>query len=274
MKTSLIVFPFDLFGSGGAGAGAALIADEFREILADNRRESSPTRAQAYTDMVRLKEFTFETVEAYAGWREQGRRAARQVLRAGDFLLWIAGNHLGALPVYDELAAQSEGVLVVQFDAHLDIHQFRDSTTEPSHGNFLLHCAGPLPRLVNVGCRELLLAADQIARTYQETFPAAELAIDAAPAVKRLREACAKAERVFIDLDCDVFDPAYFPAVTQPVPFGLSPLLFLRLLQSVWSPKVAGVFVSEFDPARDREDRSLALVMWLLEYFLLRRYEG
>ena len=40
MKTSLIVFPFDLFGSGGAGAGAALIADEFREILADNRRES------------------------------------------------------------------------------------------------------------------------------------------------------------------------------------------------------------------------------------------
>jgi agmatinase len=273
MKTSLIVFPFDLFGSGGAGAGAALIADEFREILADNRRESSPTRAQAYTDQVRLKEFTFETVEAYAGWREQGRRAARQALRTGDFLLWIAGNHLGALPVYDELAAQSEGVLVVQFDAHLDIHQFRDNPTEPSHGNFLLHCEGPLPRLINVGHRELLLTADAVARTYHETFSAAELAADAAPAVKRLREACAKASKVFIDLDCDVFDPAYFPAVTQPVPFGLSPLLFLRLLEAVWSPKAAGVFVSEFDPARDRDDRGLALVMWLLEYLLLRRYD-
>jgi arginase family enzyme len=274
MKTSLIVFPFDLFGSGGAGAGAALIADEFREILADNRHESSPTRAQAYTDKVRLKEFTFETVETYAGWREQGRRATRQALRAGDFLLWIAGNHLGALPVYDELAAQSKGVLIVQFDAHLDIHQFRDSATEPSHGNFLLHCAGPLPPLVNVGHRELLLPADQIARTYQQTFPATELAVDAAPALKRLRGACATAERVFIDLDCDVFDPTYFPAVTQPVPFGLSPLLFLRLLEAVWSPKVAGVLVSEFDPARDRDDRGLALVMWLLEYLLLRQYEG
>jgi agmatinase len=273
MKTSLIVFPFDLFGSGGAGVGAALIADEFREILADNRRESAPTRAQAYTDKIRLKEFTFDTVEAYSGWREQGRRAIRQVLRAGDFLYWIAGNHLGALPVYDELAAQSEGVLVVQFDAHLDIHQFRDCATEPSHGNFLLHCAGPLPRLVNVGHRELLLPADYVARHYHETFPAAELAVDAAPAMKRLRAACATADRVFLDLDCDVFDPAYFPAVSQPVPFGLSPLLFLRLLEAVWSPKVAGVFVSEFDPARDRDDRSLALVMWLLEYLLLRRYE-
>ena len=273
MKTSLIIFPFDLFGGGGAGAGAALVADEFREILADNRRETAVTRARAYTDKVRLREFTFDTVEAYADWRKQGRQAARQALKAGDFLLWVAGNHLGALPVYDELSAQADGVLVVQFDAHLDIHHFRDTATEPSHGNFLLHSAGPLPRLVNVGHRELLLPADHVARTFHETFPAAELAVDPAPALGRLRRAAADAERVFLDLDCDVFDPAYFPAVAQPAPFGLAPALFLRLLDAVWSPKVAGVLVSEFDPSRDREDRSLALLVWLLEFLLLRRYE-
>ena len=273
MKTSLIVFPFDLFGGGGAGAGAALIADEFREILADNRRETTPTRARAYTEQVRLREFAFETVADYADWRPQGRRAVRQALRAGDFLFWVAGNHLGALPVYDELAARPEGVLVVQFDAHLDIHHFRDSATEPSHGNFLLHCAGALPRLVNVGHRELLLPADYVKGYYHETFAAAELAVDAAPAVVRLREACAAAERVVVDVDLDVFDPAYFPAVSQPVPFGLSPTLFLRLLEAVWSPKVAGVLLSEFEPARDRDDRGLALVMWLIEYLLLRRHE-
>jgi agmatinase len=273
MKTSLIVFPFDLFGSGGAGAGASLIADEFREVLADNRRETATTRARAYTDMVKLREFTFETVEAYADWRKQGRQAVRQALRAGDFLCWVAGNHLGALPVYDELAGQAEGVLVVQFDAHLDIHHFRDCTTEPSHGNFLLHCDGPLPRLVNVGHRDLLLPADHVGKYYHQTFSAAELAVDAAPAVKSLRRASAAADRVFLDVDCDVFDPAYFPAVTQPVPFGLGPLLFLRLLEAAWSPKVAGLLLSEFEPSRDRDDRSLALAMWLLEYLLLRRYE-
>jgi arginase family enzyme len=274
MKTSLIVFPFDLFGSGGAGAGAALIGDEFREILADNRRETAVTLARAYTPHVRLREFTFDTVESYTDWRKQGRQAARQALKVGDFLIWVAGNHLGALPVYDDLATQAEGVLVVQFDAHLDIHRFRDTATELSHGNFLLHCAGPLPRLINVGHRELLLPANHIARTYRETFPAAALAIDPAPAVERLRRACADAERVFLDVDCDVFDAAYFPAVAQPVPFGLAPPLFLRLLDAVWSPKVAGVLLSEFDPSRDRDDRSLALVMWLLEYLLLRRYEA
>ena len=185
----------------------------------------------------------------------------------------MAGNHLGALPVYDELAARSEGVLVVQFDAHLDIHQFRDCTTEPSHGNFLLHCAGPLPRLINVGHRDLLLPADCVGRSYHQTFSAAELAIDPAPAMAAIASACAAADRVYLDLDLDVFDPAYFPAVSQPVPFGLSPLLFLRLLEAAWSPKTAGVLISEFDPSRDRDDRGLALVVWLMEYLLLRRHE-
>jgi hypothetical protein len=36
---------------------------------------------------------------------------------------------------------------------------------------------------------------------------------------------------------------------------------------------VAGVLLSEFDPSRDRDDRSLALAVWLLEYLLLLRYE-
>ncbi len=149
---------------------------------------------RAYTDKVRLREYAFETVEDYASWRRQGRQAVRQALRAGDFLYWVAGNHLGALPVYDELAAQSEGVLVVQFDAHLDVHHFRDCATEPSHGNFLLHCAGPLPKLINVGHRELL-TAEHVGRFYHETYSAAELAVDPAPAgdqaaSRRRRSAC------------------------------------------------------------------------------------
>jgi agmatinase len=74
-------------------------------------------------------------------------------------------------------------------------------------------------------------------------------------------------------VDCDVLDPACFPAVTQPVPFGLSPSLLLRLLEAIWSPNVAGLLLSEFDPGRDRNDQSLAMLVWLIEYLLLRRYE-
>jgi len=46
-RATAVVFPFDLFGSAGAAAGAELLADELREILADNRRETVTTRARA-----------------------------------------------------------------------------------------------------------------------------------------------------------------------------------------------------------------------------------
>jgi agmatinase len=273
MKSSFIFFPFDLFGSSGSGAGVALLADELREILADNRRERVPTRARCYTNQVRLREFHFETLDAYADWRRQGRQAVRQVLRQGDFLFWITGNHLGALPVYDELAGSGDDTLVVQLDAHLDVHHFRDCTTELSHGNFLLHCEGTLPPLVNLGHRDLLLTPDYIGRYYRRTFSAAELAIDPQPALDELRQRTRAAPRVFVDMDCDVLDPLSFPAVAQPVPFGVHPSLLLRLIDAIWSPNVAGLLLSEFDPGRDRNDQSLATLVWLLEYLLLRLHE-
>ncbi len=272
--TTAVIFPFDLFGSAGAGAGAALLGDELREVLADNRRETVPTRAAAYADRLRLRELAFDTLADYRDWRERGRRTVRQVLRRGDFLLWLTGNHLGALPLYDELSQFGERCLVVQFDAHLDIHNFAGCTSELSHGNFLLHCAGTLPPIVNVGHRELLLRPDYVAKHYRLALPADALAVDPEPVLASLREASGRAECVFLDIDCDVLDTAWFPASSHPVPLGLSPQQLLRCLDAAWSERVAGVSISEFDPARDRDDRSLALLVWLLEYLLLRRYEA
>jgi arginase family enzyme len=271
VKTTAIFFPFDLFGSAGTGAGALLLADALEEMLADNRRERLPTRSRAYQQQVRTREFEFEKLEDYRDWRQDARKQARQVLAADDFLLWITGNHLGVLPVYDEL--DREGTVVVQFDAHLDIYHLSDCTTEPSHGNFLLHVDGKLPTLVGVGNRELLLPPEHVKKYYAATFSAAELAIDPEPAVKRIRQLASKAKRVFIDIDCDVFDPAFFPAVSHALPFGLMPALFLRLLEAAWSDRVIGVALSEFDPGRDRDERSLQMLVWLLEYLLLKRYE-
>jgi arginase family enzyme len=273
VKTAVIIFPFDLFGSSGTADGALLLADELREILADNRRERVPTRARAYTNKVKLRESCFEKIADYEKWREQGRQAAREAMDAGDFLLWISGNHLGALPVYDELATDPVEALIVQFDAHLDIHHFTDCTPELSHGNFIRHVKGRLPRLINLGHRELLLRAKDISEFFEQHFPASTLAVDTESVVKQLKVACDGVKRVFVDIDCDVFDTAYFPAVAEPVPFGLSPTTVLRLLDAVWSPRVAGVLISEFAPARDLNDRSLSTLIWLLEWLLLKQNE-
>jgi arginase family enzyme len=92
--------------------------------------------------------------------------------------------------------------------------------------------------------------------------------------VKALRAQARRAGRVFLDIDCDVFDPSCFPATAHPLPFGLTPPLFLRLLDAVWTDHVCGVALSEFDPGRDRGDLSLSTLVWLLEYLLLKRFES
>jgi agmatinase len=273
VKARTVIFPFDLFGNPGAAAGATLLADALREMRADNRREQVPTRARAYQRRLQIDELTFDTVQAYADWRERGREAARNVLAKNDWLLWIAGNHLGVLPVYDELAQLDAGTFVLQLDAHLDIYNLTDCSSGLSHGNFLLHCASKLPSIAGVGHRELLLRPDYIERYYARTFSAAALAIDPEPALAYVREASTAAPRVFIDLDCDVFDPAFFPALGHPLPFGVSPQVVLRLIDAAWSERVIGVALSEFDPARDVDDRSLSTLVWLLEYLLLKRFE-
>jgi agmatinase len=273
-KTAALFFPFDLFGSAGAGRGAELLADAVREMLDDNRRERQQTRARAYTRHVRMEEMDFKDLGAYQEWRDTGRKAVRRCLQGDEFLLWIAGNHLGALPLYEELGRGADDTLVIQFDAHLDIYHLSDCTPELSHGNFLLHAKGPLPKIVNVGSRELLLQPEYVARFYQRVFPTSEVAVAAERVARDIRTACETAKRVFLDIDCDVLDPGSFPAVTNPVPFGVNGETLLRLLEAAWSPKVIGMALSEFDPGRDVNDRCLALLIWLIEFVLLKRYEG
>ena len=174
------------------------------------------------------------------------------------------------MPALEELGRDT---FVVQFDAHLDVYSFHDTTKELSHGNFLKHFETPRPRLVNVGHRDLFLVRDEIAETFEGVYSAAEVANDAERVAAELLAKAAGAKRVWIDLDADALDPAAMPAVQQALPFGLAAPTLLKLLEAAWVGKVAGVSVSEFDPGRDVRDTGLQLLGWLVEYVLLRVHE-
>ncbi|MFO0965538.1 MAG: arginase family protein [Gemmataceae bacterium] len=272
MKTTIHVFPFDLFGSPGARAGAELLADAVREMLDDNRRERTPTRGRSYTKHVELIEHSFDKLADYADWRSEASETLERD-NAG-FRFWLAGNHLGVLPVYDWLSANADDTLILQFDAHLDIHGTSDCTAELSHGNFLLHARTPRPAVVNIGHRDLVMKPEYIAKHYADAIPAIALLSDAEKTQAALLARCEKAKRIWIDLDCDVFDVAYFPAVAQSQPFGLATTHVLQLLDLLWSAKIIGLSISEFDTARDVRDQSLATLAWLIEWALLRIYGG
>jgi len=140
MTTRAIFFPFDLFGSAGAKAGAELLADAFQEMLADNKRERSATRARAYASKVRSRSSPSQRWPTIRTGAVRPAHACARFSARTIFLLWVSGNHLGALPIYDEVPRDT---LVIQLDAHLDIYHLSDCTAELSHGNFLLHAEKP-----------------------------------------------------------------------------------------------------------------------------------
>lgn len=268
--TNIVLFPFDLFGSPGSGAGAELLADALREAVDDTLAETRPTRPDAFASRLRFQEHAFETAEALAGWRDAGRGAARAALDSRRWTLWLGGNHLSVLPVYEELDPAD---LVVQFDAHLDCYRLHDTRANLGHGNFLCH-AGRLPGVVNVGHRDLFLSAADTAPYFRALHPAEAVERDPAGVAADLRRRAADAPRVWIDVDVDVFDPADCPAVAEPVPFGPRAAAVLALIDAAWGPNLAGVSLSEFVPGRDRDDRSLQLLGWLQEWLLLKWHEG
>jgi agmatinase len=268
-----VCFPFDCFGSAGTGRGAELLADAVREMLGDNRKEQMPARGHYYTPHVHVREIAFATEAEIGKWRAQGRAIIRKTLASSKRLVWAVGNHLGVLPLYDELAANAEETLVLQFDAHLDIYNLTDCESQPSHGNYLMHAAGRLPRIINMGSRDLMLPVEHVQKYYEAVIPAVQFAHDPGSAVTAVVKAAKKAKRLVLDLDCDVFDPVFFPATLHPLPFGLAPAVLLRVLEEIGPERFEIVAISEFAPSRDREDQSLSTLLWLLEWLFLRWYE-
>jgi arginase family enzyme len=274
MKTTVFFFPFDNFGSAGTGRGAELLADAVQEMLADNREEQMPARGHAYTPHVAIKEIELTTDRQLLKWRSHARKLIRKALTLSQRLVWATGNHLGVLPLFDELAGSTGETLVVQFDAHLDIFNLTGCESAPTHGNYLMHVDGPLPMIVNVGSRDLMLPRDHTGQYFHTIWTAAQVASAADEVIASLVKLARKARRIVIDLDCDAFDPAYFPGVLHPTPFGLAPQFLLRLLEAIGPERISIVAISEFAPDRDRHDQSLGTLLWLLEWLFLRWHEN
>ena len=270
MALTAVVFPFDLHGHAGTAAGARLLGDVLREAVDDSAAETVPVRPHAYADKLVVDEVEFDTVQALGAWRLAGRAAVRGRLGPGDFTLWLAGNHLGVLPVYDALGP---GDVVIQLDAHLDCYDLSDTVEDLSNGNFLRHLGKNRPAVVNVGSRDLFLPPARVADSFAAVYPAELAAADFPAVLAAVRRHAAGAKRVWVDLDADAIDPAFAPAVHQPMPLGLTPQQVWAVFDAAWSPALRGVSVSEFDPGRDVRDTTLELLAWLAERVLLRAVE-
>ena len=261
------VFPFDQFGSAGTSQGAMALADITREIRRESRREQQPCRTQALKGRLHIQEMAFTRPRHYRYWRERGKRWFRQSLQRYPFILWIGGNHLSVLPVLEQMPPQT---LILQFDAHLDVHNFDDTFDTLSHGNYWRFLTEPRPQVVHLGHRDLFVLAEEARHFFTTVYSAIDIAVRLPEVTAELQQRVLQASRVWIDIDVDVFDPSVCPAVQHPLPFGLTATTFWPLWQAIWNDKVLGVSVSEFDPGRDVRDQSLHMLGWFLEHLLLQ----
>ena len=270
----VVIFPFDSFGSPGTSEGARNLGDAIREMLADFQRETVPTRALCWCPHTRLVEAAFDTADEQSLWRSRGQRLAQKTFARNEHLVWLGGNHLSVVPLIDEIA-KDPNAGVVQLDAHIDIHRFHDTVEELSHGNFVRHIEwNGEPRLAHLGNRDLLLPADDKKRFLTAEISAETWLADEPATLARLAKITDGWERILIDLDVDVFDPGFMPAMARPVPWGLDGWQVLRLMESLPKNKVVGLAISEYNPGRDRDDRGLETLAWLIERWLLNRGEN
>ncbi|HVY62978.1 MAG TPA: arginase family protein, partial [Planctomycetota bacterium] len=131
---------------------------------------------------------------------------------------------------------------------------------------------GPRLSIVNVGHRDLTLVRAAVEAVFDRDFGIEEVVERGMRAVvSDVKKRARAAERVWLDIDLDVLDPGVLRAVGTPMPCGLSTQQLLELLAALATPKLAGVSISEYSAAADPDGAGRQLVVWLLEWLLLRR---
>ncbi len=185
-------------------------------------------------------------LDTVAAWASLGART-----------LLLGGDHLMTLGALRALAPQHGPMGLLHFDAHPDAGHGAAWGTAHHHGTWVRAAIeeGLLDsrRTVQVGLRaprfeseELAFLADAGVRMWTPWDLRAErLSAQLQGDIARVGQGPA-----YVSLDLDVLDPAYCPAVAEPVPGGLSVTELIALLQPIhrWARPWVGADVMELAP--------------------------
>ncbi len=204
-------------------------------------------------------------VRALRSWKATAskvQRLAESLFAGGKIPFFAGGDHAVTIPVARALAALGRPVHVMQFDAHPDLYDEFDGD-RVSHACVAARIL-ELPQvasLTQIGIRTMNAPQQQTARRHADRLHVVE--------AREIRGEIAvparipRAADVYVTLDLDVFDPAFAPGVSHPVPAGLTPRAVMNLLQQApWN--LVGMDVVELNPRFDQGRRTAVLAARLL----------
>jgi agmatinase len=217
----------------------------------------------------------FDIVEAIS----QIEEGALALVRNGQRLVTLGGDHTIALPLLRAMKAVHGPVALVHFDAHLD--------TWPSYFGAPYTHGNPFRRAAEEGLFEPGYSAHVGIRG--SLYSRGDLIDDAAMGfkiyscldldaqgvsriVEQLRDQIGD-RPTYLSIDIDVLDPAFAPATGTPESAGLNSRELFALVRGMWGVNLVGADVVEVAPIYDNaEITSVAAANLAYEYLSLMAF--
>jgi agmatinase len=198
----------------GTAAGPEAIIDASRqvELFDDELRGEFHTAGVA----------TYPAIEPAGDPAEQMRRikvAALPIVRAGEFLLTLGGEHSITAPLVEAVREVHGPLSVLQVDAHADLRDSFDGTKH-SHACVMRRVLELAEGIAQVGIRNFSLEENESCPAQVANFITP--AVIASDPKWIARAISLLGEKVYLTIDIDGLDPAYAPGTGTPEPGGLT----------------------------------------------------
>ncbi|HLC22591.1 MAG TPA: arginase family protein [Candidatus Nanoarchaeia archaeon] len=169
----------------------------------------------------------------------------------------IGGDH----SITAEILKHMKDVTVIYFDAHPDII----ASMHGYYGSVLMDAEVNLGKCIEIGVREPEIEELKNIKKHRLQVITAE-AFDEKGEAWVWEQIKKKIKgRVYVSVDLDVFDPAFTPGVSTPVPGGLTFNQVLFLMKRIMKElHVVGFDIMELNPRYDVDDRTAHLSVKLL----------
>ncbi|GAK58380.1 agmatinase [Candidatus Vecturithrix granuli] len=262
-RVALLGIPFDATSSFRPGSRFA--PDHIR-LYSEGIESYSPYQHKdlaecAFTDAGNID----LTISNFSVLREAVHTQVIHDLSSEKKVLALGGEHLISLPVAAAYAESYPDLKLIHLDAHADLRE--DYLGEKYSHATVIRRISEIIGTENIyqfgirsGTREEFAFGDQATHFYPFSLN---------PAIIQTVVEQLQGSPVYLTLDLDVLDPAYFPGTGTPEPGGVSFQELLQALLLFEQLKLVGADIVELCPAYDRSDVSTITAIKLVRELLL-----
>lgn len=188
---------------------------------------------------------------------------AAKIIEKDKIPVMLGGEHLVTLGCIEAMALKYPDLHIVHFDAHADLRE-EYLGEELSHACVLRRCHEILGdnRIYQFGIRSMTREEDEFAENHTVQVKYNLDGLD--NAIQQL-----KGKPIYVTLDLDVLDPAYFCGTGTPEPGGVSFMELMKAVHKLHELTIVGVDINELAPHYDQSGMSTITACKILRELVL-----